>query len=658
MKLDLDVEVDAPGRGRYPEPWLPGHTRYLYRFLLGRPLDGIIRTNATFWHPATSGYPSRWLRMSGARRLAWRLAAVYGSLLAVGTLALWGAQRGAQALGQRFPGPSPMRILGAHLLILIAIAGTITLVRLIRAYGVSVPVPLVVVRRSAVRTLPRVSLEGWYRWEIEGRRVWERTLVRPLALAADSVLGTTHHPKRAARWIHIPRNYREPGHPVVIRLPEGFTGADKGTLDRLTRTVCARLGVRDMSPAWQLEGAEPRVLYSAPVVPPHLVTWEDVAKYYEESEEYRPFLGLTGKTTALHAELISDSPHVALSAGSGAGKSELVKTIIMQALRWGWGVVVLDWKEVSHEWAEGLAGVRIIREVPDIHDWLVKLGEDLDDRKRSYRENRDLPGRAKVLVVYEEMNATSDLLTAYWQDLRATEVDPEVRRAMPAKSPAIRAQNQLVYGGRQFGIHCLFMAQRFSARVTQGNADIRENFAIKFLARYSAATVKMLAPDIKPFPRKPSNLGAWVAVMGNEAVVFQAPLISDEEARNYSSGGQENPSHPLTTTHRLPMTHRDDRNSGLVESMGHDPTTALAGSPALSGTVLAPVDARKLSDMTDALADLGITLEVMRNAIKREEGFPAPVGGSPNRGWEYDFVMVREWARKRHAAQRARKEVA
>jgi hypothetical protein len=667
-------KVDAGGptpvlpmtKGTYPEPWLPGSLKYVYRFFLGRPMDNIIRTNATFFTPATAGYPSRWLRMAGWKRLSVRLSAVYGVVLVLAMLVGWGVRAGAEALGMRFPAWAaslhPARVLVAHTLVIIFTVAPMIIYRLVRAYGMSLPVPVVGIRRSALpgRRLPRVRVtwEGWVRWEVEGRREWDRRYTRPLALAVDAVLGTNHHPRRASKWVTIPRTYREPGHPVVIQLPAGFTGADRGTQDRLTRTVAARLGIKDPVTTWQLEGDQPRVLVAAPVTPPRLVTWEDVERYYLQSEEYRPFLGMTGKDTALYAEMVSDSPHIGLSAGSGAGKSELVKTIIMQALRWGWGVVILDWKEVSQEWAEGLPGVRIVREVPDIHDWLVLLGEDLDDRKRAYRKDRTLPGRAKVLVVYEEMNATSELLSAYWADLRATEDDPEIKRTMPTKSPALRAQNALVFGGRQFGIHCLFMAQRFSNRVTQGNTDIRENFQIKLLSRYSPATVKMLAPDIKPFPKKPTTLGAWVAVMGQDAVVFQAPLISDEEARNYAMGGQENPSHPLTTSYMTPMTQRTGRDSALGEPLGHDPTRAVAGSLALAGDVLPRIDARKLSDMVEELAPLGVTLDVMRNAIKRGEGFPEAVGGSTNRGLEYDFFQVREWARKRHARMQAERRAA
>jgi hypothetical protein len=256
------------------------------------------------------------------------------------------------------------------------------------------------------------------------------------------------------------------------------------------------------------------------------------------------------------------------------------------------------------------------------------------------------------------MNATSELLGAYWADLRATEEDPDVKKTMPMKSPALRAQNALVFGGRQFGIHCLFMAQRFSNRVTQGNTDIRENFQIKLLARYSPATVKMLAPDIKPFPRKPAQLGGWVAVMGQDAVVFQAPLISDEEARNYAVGGQENPSHPLTTTHFPSMSQRADRDSALGEPLGHVSTGPSQLKEILEGEVLLPVDARKLSDMVDALSHLGITLPVLRKESNRDDSFPKPYGGASNTGYTYDFKEVREWARRRHARMRAEKEAA
>jgi hypothetical protein len=543
----------------------------------------------------------------------------------------------------------------------LTVAVPLVALKMVRDYGVTIRVPVLVQSRVRLGVPTRVRVEGWVPWTLEGRKVWDRTYVRPLALAADAVLGTSHRPEHAARWVRVPRDFRDQdGSPVEVLLPESFTGADRGTQDRLVRTVASRLGLRDPAVQWQLTGSQPRVLFSAPPVPPTKVRWADVERFFLESEEYRPFLGLATRGAGLYAEMVSDSPHIGLSAGSGAGKSELVKSIIMQALRWGWGVVILDWKEVSQDWADGLPGVRIIRDIQDIHDWLVRLGGDLDERKKAYRQDRDLPGRAKVLVVYEEMNATSDLLAAYWADLRAT-AEPDEKRTMPAKSPALRAQNALVFGGRQFGIHCLFMAQRFSNRVTQGNTDIRENFQIRLMARYSPATVKMLAPDIKPFPKKPINLGAWVAVMGQEAVVFQAPLITTEEAREYALGGVENPDHPLTRSYLLAGSERQSVDGALGDQLRHVGAPGLALTNVIDGEVLTPVDERKLSEMVDGLAHLGVTLPVLQKAARADDQgdqtFPGVVGGSPNRGYTYDFQAVLEWARKRHAQRQAVRDV-
>ena len=58
--------------GEYP--WLPGGR--ITRWLVGRPMDNIVRTNATFFLDATHGYPSRWLRLAGWKRSAVRIISV------------------------------------------------------------------------------------------------------------------------------------------------------------------------------------------------------------------------------------------------------------------------------------------------------------------------------------------------------------------------------------------------------------------------------------------------------------------------------------------------------------------------------------------------------------------------------------------------------
>lgn len=659
VKVDHDNDPTTPPMtlqvgGDYPTPWLVRLVGLagVYRFFLGRPMDNVIRTDATFWHRGTKGYPSRWLRLAGWERAAVRVLSLYVLswvlIVVLAGVLSWVLSR----VGRTSPGWVQdlmwWKVLAWHVGVLLGVLVPVLVWVRVRDYGLKVHVPVLEVQRS------RVLVAGWVPVEVQGRKTWERDHVQPVALAAAKILSLTVRPDKARTWVQVPRDFRDQGgSPVEVRLPGDFTGADEGTKKRLASAVANRLGMKDPAVSWELAGAAPRMLLSQPVLPPTLVTWEDARPFFMRTEEYRPFLGVVAGGEWLQAEMIGDSPHIGLSAASGAGKSEEVKAIIMQALRWGWGVVILDWKEVSHDWADGLPGVRIYRDIADIHDALVELAEDLDDRKKAYRQDKTMPGRAKVLVVYEEMNATAPLLAAYWTDLRAT-ADKEEKKLMPVKSPALRAQNALVFGGRQFSLFCLFITQRFSNQVTQGNTDVRECFAIKLLARYSVNTVKMLAPEIKPFPKKPTQLGGWVVVMGDQAVTIQGALIPDDDAREYSIGGVENPTEPLTTCYYPGITAQRPNAASVLEDQLGDrltmPNQPLA-LPAVAATdIMPPADPRKLSDMVDALEPLGITLNILQHAAKDpDSGFPEVVGGSRNKGWLYDFHMVKEWARKRHA---------
>jgi hypothetical protein len=599
-------------------------------------MDNVIRTNSTFWHRATSGYPSWWLYLAGWQRAAVRLAATYlVTLVSVVVLA---------GLVSSDPGVLSWDVvLGANILLSVTVLGPIWGVRRVRDYGASVPVPVL------SRTGVRVRLDGWVRWEVQGRKVWDLQWVRPLAVSLNAVLGIARRAEYAGRWVRVPRNFRDPdGDPVEVLLPQGFT-PDKGVQDRLVRTAAARLGMVDPTVSWQLAGSTPRVLLSTPAAPPELVTFAQVCDILMNAEEYRPLLGLVGQDTPYYAEMVADSPHIAVSAGPGAGKSTLAKLIGMQALRWGWGLVIIDWKMTkAFEWARDLPGVLILSDIEAIHDFGDRISQEIDIRKHA-----GLAGRAKVLVIRDEWNVTADLLMAYWQDLRSTS-EPEDRRTMPVKSPALRGFAALDFAGREFGVHDLMLGQRLSARAFNGNADIRECFAIRCLARYTEQTKKMLVGNMKPFPKKSNVPGRWTIVAGEDVVVVQVPFIANDEAREFAMGGEPNPKTPLSSSHFPGMMQHDTPAPELGETLHLDVTTHEVASGTETIVGLAPIDARKLSDMVDGLAHLGITAAVLRNATQRpEEGFPSPIGGSPNRGYTYDFHAVMVWAQRRHAAHKA-----
>lgn len=222
---------------------------------------------------------------------------------------------------------------------------------------------------------------------------------------------------------------------------------------------------------------------------------------------------------------------------------------------------------------------------------------------------------------------------------------------MPTRSPALSGYAVLDFAGREYGLFDFCVAQRFSARIFNGNGDIREVFAIKLLARYSTSTQKMLAPDIKPFPRKSNIQGRWTVVVADEATVIQSPYLTSEEARELASGGLPNPLFPLGTQ----RTQGSSFNHTQGDRLRPDATV---DSGASSGVNLSP-RGRKLSELVDGLEPLGITLNVLRNATrsdgKGDPTFPAPVSGDPVSGYRYEFEAVREWARKRHAKKEIKK---
>lgn len=595
------------------------------RFMLGRNgvLTGARKTDATFWRPATrsldpSGTALRWEMMRGAARLAYRFGTLY--LLALTILVC--------AMGAL--GFSPARLLWLHVGVGCVALAVYAHVRITILYGYRIPVPA---RRESLAVLDgeeTVQLGwGWDWIAREGRKDWEREKVFPVALTAAAILSVSWTEKQRRTRVHVPRNYREPGGgKVEILLPAAFSGADQRLMDRLGSAVANRLGIRDHAAEWSLEGSTPRVLIGTAPAPPPLVTFEEVRQHFDAAEPFKPFYGIAAGGQGLSIGMHSDTPHLAISAGSGAGKSEMIKNLVMQALRWGWSVIILDWKGESQEWAKGLPGVRYYSSEEKIHDAGIAIGDEVTYRK----ENPDVP-RPPVLVVCEEWSMTADLLSEYWSIMRAT-TPPEERALMPVRSPALTGFKKMIFCGRALGLFQLLVAIRFSARVTGGNADLRESFQVILMARYKAQTINMLARGIRPFPKnRPREVGRWVAVIGDEVVVFRAPLVTDEEAREWAVGGVQPPGSPWAARGTM-------RPELRVQA-----TLGAAGAAH-----------RGLADMLDGLRDIdmSLTLKVLRKAAgDHRTGFPEMRGVGRYGAYLYDESEVKTWVIKRATNRRA-----
>lgn len=616
--------------------------RFTFRLLAGRNLFGPRRTDATFLKPATrqldTNAPTlhRWEMQRGLSRSLWRMAGGYLLLLILILLLL----RGVESIRELPWILRPSTLLLLHLSVAGIAGASFLLIRRARDYGYSIPT----LRRDEETEKIRPALIL-----IEGRRAWLQEKILPVSRSASVILGHSIPDRSAGRWVTVPKGYREPGGPAVeILLPTHFTGADANVQKRLERSVSAKLGIKNISARWETEGSSPRVLLSSPPEPPSIVSFSDVEDFLLRSEEYRPLMGLSGNGQALQAEMIEDSPHIAVSAGPGAGKSTLAKLVAMQALRWGWGVVVVDWKMTkAYAWMKDLPGVTYLSDLEDIHDFGVRVAQEVDIRKAA-----GMTGRANVLVIRDEWNAVAPMLMDWWFTYRAG-LEPEEKKITPPRSPALQGYAVLDFAGREFGLFDFCIAQRFSARIFNGNADIRECFQIKCLARYSDQTRKLLAPDIKPFPKKNNTPGRWTIVAGEDVAVVQVPFIQNDEARRYALGGKQNPSSPFSSRYSPRPPNSGHVTRTQEDQLGGRSAAPNSDLPVLEAEEVTSVDARKLSGMVDGLIPYGVTLDILRHAAKDpDSAFPGAFGGNQFSGYTYDFEQVKEWARRRYASQR------
>lgn len=579
-----------------PAIWLRHLTRkhgagpVLWRFLSGHHLDGQYRTDAGFLRPGVrvmhpTGHASRWAHMPRAHRAGIRLAlTALPASICVGMLADRSATEWA----------------------LIALA-------------LAVPVALA---PGAI-------------WKA---RQWShaRRYVRPLHRALAPALGIPLA-SRPQAWLSIPRDFHQvDGARVRLALPEGFlTTADAKRV--IMTAVQDKLAIEDGSVAFETVGKSPAAIITTSSPPPSRVMLDQVREQIEKASESAPLIGLGRTGAAISADYEADSPHVLVSAGSGGGKSTLVRGLLAQGLHKGAVGVVCDIKRISHSWTRGMPNTVYSRSIPEIHNVLLAVKSEVDRRNGLVDdladENGDIPPEMlaeigpRIILVMEEMNATANRLTAYWRKVKAKED--------PAVSPAVEALGDILFMGRAVRVNVIAVAQMMTAR-TLGGPEARENFATRIMARYTVNAWKMLAPEVWPAPRSSRHPGRVQVVIAGAARETQAVYFTPAEARQWGLSGK-------VARFTLPA-------AGLV--LPEAPVPAMQDVPDLrvdAGTVPAiagPVTLREACE----IGVLTVSLESARAARKRDPDFPAPAGIQEG-AMSYDREDLTRWESNRPRAR-------
>ena len=571
----------------------------LWRFGSGRELDGNRRTNATWCDPAgsTSAVLVRGGRASPSSIVAW-----------------WLHQSLRFRAGVRWAATTIMAGFGW-------------------GYLHNPTVTMQITRLT-------VGLAGFAALQALAYRVAERPHHRRLARLHRALAPKVEWPvagKRPSSWLQVPWDLHDnPEACVRIRLPTGYVHTGKKAED-VEKTVAAVLRLPDPTFDDDQERRSPVLYVGRSAPPPLLLPMAEITGLLGEASDAEPLLGLAAQDEPVTVNLDTESPHVAISAGTGAGKSSLLMGMAAQGLRLGARVVIFDIKRTSHLWAVGLPGVVYCRTPEQIHTALVALSTEIDRRYEKVEHAADLSGNVdpavvgpRLLILAEELNATMAALSAYWQQVR-----PPGSPVPP--SPALLAWNKLLFMGRAGRVHALGVAQRLSARAS-GGGDARENFGTRIMSRATAASWRMLAPEIVP-PPPPSQIpGRLHVVAGGMVTEAQAVWWTPHEAREWACPGWQ--------TTDLGTDFGTDFGTDSYDTA--DDLRVLDPVPERLALPPSPVLVTLREACESGVLPREWTLEALRkHSIRNVGNFPAKRGARLVRGRQahtYDLAELQRWA--------------
>ncbi|MEV0449782.1 DUF87 domain-containing protein [Streptomyces sp. NPDC050600] len=562
------------------------------RFFAGEDLDGVRRTDATFWQSGTrvlardlDGPVRRSSYRAGWRRLTVRVA----TLAACGGTAygyLHQPEAALEALTYGGPGA--------------ALAAA--------ACGVT------------------------YRVKTRERRELLREWVTPLHQALAGPLGISEHTD-PSHYLHVPVDFTDDDAEIRIDLPAHL----KFNRDQVAELVMQKLGLQNASFSWRPAGRDPHVIVKKKHRPPASLALDDrgVRDLLASVPESAPLIGLGAGNKTVCVDLDHDSPHVLISAGTGGGKSTILRAIACQFLHNGAEAFILDYKRISHGWARGIPGVSYCRDIADIHDALlhlraegqrrIRLAEELGDDVLAAEPERVGP---RTVILLEEINATMAQLRRYWEKIRES--------GDPKTSPAIDALAEILFMGRQVRLHVLLVAQSATARAL-GGPEMRENFSTRILSRYTLNAWRMLVPEVQPAPKPSRHPGRVQVVLAGLARETQVLNLSEAEARAWAMAGAPG--------NQQPVTLRKPTPASVVTEPGPEQEQANAAE---DGTIV--MLEGEIVALREAQRDLpAVSLAALRWARANDPDFPDPAG---KRGREllYRADELQRWARNRPRA--------
>jgi hypothetical protein len=491
-----------------------------------------------------------------------------------------------------------------------------------------------------------LAFRRWQGWE------HDRTVIKPLASRLAGVLDQEVRERR--QWLDVPPDYGTSDQAkIVVGVPADFTAAERDMED-ITRAVTVSTGWAAPVPSHELKSRHPRLVYAQRQLPPLAVGLPDILPYIEAAGLREIILGLRAGGDVESIDLNAEAPHAAFSGTTKSGKTEATKNAGAQWCYHGGLVLCLDYKLISHMWADQLPSVAYARDPDEIHAAMMWLAWDEYDANGVIVKPSELTRRKRILlaakragttpdlgppilILGEERNATNRVIRRHWR-----------RTGGRGGAPALEALDESGETGRELLVHVWHVAQRLSAKASgsDGSRDAMENIGAIITKDAKEATWKLIG-DGHPQPPKSGHPGRFQLIRPEGVTEYQGvlydknPVKSDAIARKLAlSGTVARWPRGMPLARRGPLlvpagigqgAHARQEGTEQPFVVGHDDPVLTAGE--------GPQRAVKLAAMV--AAGLFPSIAAARKAAQRQ-GWQ-PVGGDKHTGYEYAVADAYEY---------------
>jgi len=389
---------------------------------------------------------------------------------------------------------------------------------------------------------------AWQSWRKLRALNHQRKIVRPMANALAPALEMPAHEVRKA--LVIPVKWSKPDTQLELTVGAAWS-ATPARQEFIEREIGQRLPGVEWGASYRLGSTPRRILLTPLPSPPRIVSMDSVLAAIEATPQGKPLIGVDSRGNPVHIDLDRETPHIGLSIGTGGGKSDFLKLIIMQMLSKGVErIVVIDPKGGSQKWAEDeigrtvVPGIEIYYDLEDQWQAIEDFRNRMEDSYRVWRSDRRQQFSREVLILEEQNDFAAESLS-HWKKVRD--------KKDPTMPPPFDHTGRILFKGRQANRNVFSVYQRMSVQATGGLGDIRDQYGTKIMGRFSPSAWDSLVGS-RPRGKSSTIPGRMITITGQEHRVIQAPYATDAEALDYVfSHGLTRVAQPLSLDMAAPV---------------------------------------------------------------------------------------------------------